>query len=397
MSSHDVEAAASDPAAPPSAPLADVPAPVLAAPPPLPGARVVVLPAITSPDGLSQDWDEDDAAHFTRPPSVAFGGMELTALPAAASAPEATVVAVPALEGKAAKAERKAAAKAAKRAAKDAEADELEEVDWERSERASKRRPYLSIAVLLGCLGVFSYTLWLTRGITPLSENPMIGPSRDALVTMGAKVTRLIVSEKQWWRLVSSNFEHAGVVHIIINTVFLLRAGSDLEREAGRLKYALIFLVSGVNGMAASALFAPLAVTVGASASLFGVLGAHMASLAQNLHFIRSGKCLAVTMTVASVLLNIAIGLLPGVDNFAHLGGLFSGFFIGLPLLPRTDGGGRFRTRQVVLAVCGAIAFVLMSTALYLVLAYGLNGAEFCPWCKYASCVPAPWWDCDAQ
>lgn len=279
---------------------------------------------------------------------------------------------------------------------------QLAELEEWREERTSKRRPWVSICIFAICLGVFAYALYLTPGIIqPLSVNPMIGPGPAALIFLGAKVTSMIIPpSNQWWRLVTANFNHAGVVHILINAIFLLRAGVDLERRAGHAIFTFIYLTSGIVGMAVSALFAPLQITVGASGCLFGVLGALLADLCQNYHFIptKRDRCCAFSFLIIAILLNVGIGLLPGVDNFAHLGGLFSGLFLGFPLLMRSGIPlGTYLPRQIAWAVVGPCLFIAGTTATFLFLAHGANGAQFCGYCKYLTCVPSPWWSCDDQ
>lgn len=188
----------------------------------------------------------------------------------------------------------------------------------------SKKRPWIGYIIVIGCLAGFAYSLYITPGIiAPLAMNPLVGPTPDSLVASGAKVTCLINKGGEWWRLVSPMWLHAGVIHLVVNLNMLRQLGFDLERQAGKLKFTLIYVCGGVFSMVASAIFTPQSVTVGASGALFGLLGAYLAELITNCHLLsmREGCCAFVSLFF-SIAINLAIGLVPFVDNFAHIGAL---------------------------------------------------------------------------
>jgi rhomboid protease GluP len=78
------------------------------------------------------------------------------------------------------------------------------------------------------------------------------------------------------------------------------------------VRFAAIYLVSGVVSMIYSAVFSPQSVTVGASGALFGILGAMLGEMSQNCHLLtlRDRIC-GFTMLLATILLNLCVGLLP--------------------------------------------------------------------------------------
>jgi membrane associated rhomboid family serine protease len=112
--------------------------------------------------------------------------------------------------------------------------------------------------------------------------NPMIGPDSASLTKLGAKVTPFIVDDGQWWRLFSAMFLHAGVVHLAFNMYSFWGLGKPLEEEFGWKTVAFIYIVAGFTGNAASAIFLPIQITVGASGSIFGLFGAVWADFIQN-------------------------------------------------------------------------------------------------------------------
>lgn len=258
--------------------------------------------------------------------------------------------------------------------------------------------PKLGVLILAGCCAGFAYSLYITPGIiAPLAVNPLIGPTSDSLVSSGAKVACLINGPpQQWWRLVSPMWLHAGVIHLVTNMNMLAQLGFDLERQAGIVRFALIYIAGGVFSMVTSALFAPQSVTVGASGALFGLLGAYLAELITNCHLlsVKEGLC-AFASLFFSIAINLAIGLLPFVDNFAHIGGLVGGMLLGFVTLLHTDRSGQLRCRQIVGACLAAIAYCVLLVGGIVLLWMRFDMVSSCPGCEYMSCVPAPWWSCD--
>jgi hypothetical protein len=104
---------------------------------------------------------------------------------------------------------------------------------------------------------------------------------------------------------------------------------------------------------------------------------------------------------------NILLGLMPFLDNYAHLGGLSCGCVLGLAVLVQTRyyySGVKKRKRmyQIVLMVISSFVLPAMFIAGYCVLF--ISGPVQCDWCVYVSCVPMPpnypyaqrWWNCDS-
>lgn len=128
------------------------------------------------------------------------------------------------------------------------------------------------------------------------------------------------------------------------------------QHPCADLQVALIYLVGGVFGTIVSAIFVPLQVMVGASGAIFAVFGALWADLWQNWS-VYQDKCQALTMLLFLTVFNVLLGMMPYLDNFAHIGGIIMGFFMGLGLLvqKREDVyGSRLDTRcyQVCFGVC---------------------------------------------
>jgi len=136
------------------------------------------------------------------------------------------------------------------------------------------------------------------------------------------------------WRIFTCGWLHSGLIHLALNLGGLLALGVPLERVFGFWRTSLLYVVSGVFGTITSTIYLPGVVSVGASASVFGIVGAYWADLGLNY----CAKC-DLKDTGASGLLwgtvpNVLIGLTPWVDNFMHLGGFITGAAVTVLLLP---------------------------------------------------------------
>jgi membrane associated rhomboid family serine protease len=128
------------------------------------------------------------------------------------------------------------------------------------------------------------------------------------------------VADGEWWRLVTSAFIHASIIHLLFNMLMLWWFGSALEALLGRARYLGIYFVSVLGG-AAGALLAtqPNQLTVGASGAVFGILGAGVVLERRNVMVFGGG---ALTVVVLNLALTF---LIPGISIGGHLGGLAAG------------------------------------------------------------------------
>ncbi|MFP4345201.1 MAG: rhomboid family intramembrane serine protease [Anaerolineales bacterium] len=159
--------------------------------------------------------------------------------------------------------------------------------------------------------------------------------SSNLLYGLGALVPIRVIQRGEWWRLLMSGFLHAGVMHIGFNMYALYLLGREMEAIFGTLRFLVTYTFALVGGSLAVLLFTPLnTVTVGASGAVLGVLGALLAYYWQHQENIAGGRRrLANLATMA--LVNLAIGLSPGISLWGHLGGTLFGFLAGLALVPR--------------------------------------------------------------
>ena len=151
--------------------------------------------------------------------------------------------------------------------------------------------------------------------------------STDAatLLSFGANYAPLI-HLGEYYRLVTSAFLHIGIVHLLTNMYSLYVVGPQIESFFGKTKFLIIYLFSAICGNLMSILFHTNSISAGASGAIFGLLGA---LLYFGYHYrVYLGNVLK-SQIIPLILLNLLIGFtVPGIDNFAHIGGLIGGVLI---------------------------------------------------------------------
>jgi membrane associated rhomboid family serine protease len=173
-----------------------------------------------------------------------------------------------------------------------------------------------------------------------------------ALIHFGANV-KTATAEGDWWRLVSSNFLHVGLLHLALNMYGLWVLGRLVEQFLGRSRMLIVYMAAGVCGAAASLAFGGPATSAGASGAIFGLLGGAVAELAlHRKEYPRrwSGALLGNLLFLAVA--NVAIGFMyPMIDQSAHLGGLAAGTVLGALLSRKLAIAARAWMRALVSAL----------------------------------------------
>lgn len=140
----------------------------------------------------------------------------------------------------------------------------------------------------------------------------------------------------QWWRLATAMFLHFGAMHLLLNMWSLWDAGQFVERMYGRLRFASIYLVSGLGGNLLSlVMHGNSAISGGASGAVFGVYGALLVYLfiERSTINIKEFRWLFWGAFAFSVI-SIAMGfIVTGIDNAAHVGGFVAGCLTSISLI----------------------------------------------------------------
>jgi len=182
---------------------------------------------------------------------------------------------------------------------------------------------HVATSVILD-LNIFIFLLMILSGIH------IISPNGQELLQWGAN-RRIETTSGEWWRLFTSMFLHAGIMHLILNISGLIIAAIFVEPLLGRKNFFILYILSGLCGSLASIWWYPNTISVGASGAIFGLFGAILGLLLTKA-FPEGSKKGIFTMFGIYVGINLIWGLTGGIDNAAHIGGLFSGALIGIIL-----------------------------------------------------------------
>lgn len=160
------------------------------------------------------------------------------------------------------------------------------------------------------------------------------GRMTPILIDFGANLAPLVASG-QYWRLITANFLHIGVLHLLVNSYTLYILGRQVEALFGQPRFVAIYLLSGIAGAVLSYMLTQ-GLSAGASTSLFGLFGALVVYFYKHRRlFGQLGQQQLVSLGV-TLAINIFLGLSPGsnIDNWGHAGGFLGGLALAWFLCP---------------------------------------------------------------
>jgi membrane associated rhomboid family serine protease len=168
----------------------------------------------------------------------------------------------------------------------------------------------------------------------------------------------------EWWRLVTSGFMHAGLLHLAFNMYALYWLGTMLEPALGRARFLALYFASLLCGSFGVLLLSPGSVTVGASGAVFGLMGAAAVELrSRGINPFKTDIGLLIVLNLAFTF------FIPGISIGGHLGGLLGGSAMGFAievLARRRRGAVALPVLAcAVLAIAAAVASVAVTSAHY--------------------------------
>ena len=180
-------------------------------------------------------------------------------------------------------------------------------------------------------VGMYVISLLLNPRGTGLTLNPFgfLSPDRQSLFLLGATGTIPIKAFHRWWTLVSANYLHGGILHILFNKYALKQLGAFVLQEYGPYRAFVIYTVGGIFGFWVSYV-AGVPVTIGASAAVCSLIGA-------SLYYGKSrggayGQAIYRQIGAWTVGLFLFGLLVSGINNWAHGGGILAGLGLGFLL-----------------------------------------------------------------
>ena len=232
----------------------------------------------------------------------------------------------------------------------------------------------------------------------------------------------------QWFRFIIPMFLHAGIIHIGFNMLLQMTLGREMEIAIGPVRYFIVYISSGIFGFVLGGNFAASGiVSTGASGCLFGIVALTLLDLLYTWGE-RISPWQDFAFIALDVVISFALGLLPGLDNFSHIGGFLMGLVLGIcilrspnalrtrinqdeppyaPVSKASDGDkpnagvtgfvknpvGFFKGRRgawwawwAVRAASLAAVFIIFILLLHNFYVY----RKTCSWCKYLSCIVSP-------
>lgn len=205
--------------------------------------------------------------------------------------------------------------------------NDINQKNYDESKKAeevfTKKTPHITYIIMGIC--VLLYLLTSFAGGNILDQNPNILYRFGALVNINFIGSNHI----ELFRLVSSAFLHASLLHLMCNMYSLYIIGPQLESFFGKTKFIIIYIVSGVIGnLLSMAFLQDNVVSVGASGAIFGLLGA---LLYFGYHYRVYLSGVIKSQIIPLIILNFGIGFVAsGINNFAHIGGLIGGILISM-------------------------------------------------------------------
>src|SRR5260221_8082044 len=222
--------------------------------------------------------------------------------------------------------------------------------------------------VVWGCGALYAVSLLLSGreiGMVGAGLFSILAPNIQSMFLLGASGATPVFGFGRWWTVFSAGWLHGSLLHIVFNMMWVRDLGPAVADVYGAGRMVIIYTIAGACGFLLSSfagayvpalpLLRGAQFTLGASAAIFGLLGALV------YYGRRTGSHLVRGQAVRDALLLGVIGLvIPGVDNFAHAGG----FAAGYPAAPRPEPLQPQRIDHIIMAlICLAVTAISIAAS----------------------------------
>ena len=222
------------------------------------------------------------------------------------------------------------------------------------------------VVILMGtCVLLFAFSIALdpAAALRPARPLDILSPSSRALYRLGM-TGGWASAAGAWWTILTAIYLHGGPLHILFNVMWIRDLGRAAEDVFGPARFFVVWTAAGAGGFVLSNLVGTYfgdgpSPTIGASGSIFGLLGAMIAHSRRRRSTLGSG--VSRQMIQWAVLLFIFGFMMRGVNNLAHLGGFATGFLFGrmLPGAAERREGRTMQITAILLVAATLVAFVL--------------------------------------
>ena len=222
--------------------------------------------------------------------------------------------------------------------------------------------------IIYANVGMYLISLLMNPTRMGLSANPFmfLSPSNGALLLLGSTGTIPIDQGHRWWTLVSANYLHGGILHIVFNMIALYQIGPLVLREYGANRLIGLYTLGGIFGFLVS-YFAGVRLTLGASAAVCSLIGA-------SLYYGKSrggayGQAIYKQISGWVLVLFLFGFLVPGINNWGHgggiVGGIVLGYFLGYHERTRENLFHKSLATVCVVLTVAVLAWAILSSVYY--------------------------------
>ena len=188
--------------------------------------------------------------------------------------------------------------------------------------------PTLLRAVIVTNIAFYLFSILLHAGAVQLSMSPFsfLAPDQNILILLGVTGALPVLRLHRWWTLISANYLHGSLLHLVFNLIALKQIGVLINEEYGTWRTFSIYTLSGVFGFWISC-WAGVPLTLGASASVCGLIGAGL-YFGKSRGGIYGQEIFATTRgwIIALFIFGLASS---GINNWGHGGGIVAGIVLG--------------------------------------------------------------------
>ncbi len=241
------------------------------------------------------------------------------------------------------------------------------ERNWKAFWRGDAEASTLSFTRGLIYLNVGLFIAMIFGGLlTGRGLSTILAPATQLLVDSGGQYWPYTIQYNQWWRCITYAYTHGGIIHLAFNMIVLYQVGPLIENEIGPARFIFLYTISAIAATVAGYVWHPMAPVVGASGSLFGLIGFAVAYY----HRVGPGAHDLRNFMFKWALFAFVFGIMVGADNAAHLGGAICGAILGMvfPL------GVRGRQKlKALFTLTAAVSVILTVISLLILVVSWLN------------------------
>ncbi len=220
------------------------------------------------------------------------------------------------------------------------------------------------------CGAMFILSVLISPRSIGFAMNPLsfLSPGNESLLLLGATGTIPIRAYHRWWTVISAIYLHGSILHILFNMMALRQIGPLVLQEFGAYRMLGIFTLTGISGYVVSYL-AGVPFTIGASGAVCGLIGAAL--------YYGKSRGGAFGQMVYQQVIGWVGGiflfgfLFPGINNWAHggglLGGIVFGFLLGYQETTRENSFHKMLGAACIVATLATLAWAVFTTLLIII------------------------------